>query len=84
MTLYWINVPPGWRCEIKTSDGRIQPWDGSRPIGETCRFRVWHPSQRDTNDEWLTPGEFLGVSLADAAEDVAFWAKQGASLKKGR
>jgi hypothetical protein len=84
VTLYWIDVPPGWRCEIKLSTGEVRPWDGANPIAETCRFRVWHPSRRDSDEPWMTPGDFLGVSLKEAAEDVAFWAKQGTNIKKGR
>jgi hypothetical protein len=70
--LCWIDVPDGWRCEIKTSDGVVRPWDRDRPIASTCKFRAWDPRRpRDpADDPWMLPGEYDGPTTAEHRADV--------------
>lgn len=71
--LCWIDVPPGWRCEIKTSDGAVRPWTPDKPIAPTCKFRAWNPkAPRDPdNDPWMLPGDYSGPTTTELRDDVA-------------
>jgi hypothetical protein len=72
-TLCWIDIPDGWRCEIMTSAGEVKPWDPSKPIGPTCRYRAWDQQSKRyrEDDPWLLPGEYEGATLAEWREAVA-------------
>lgn len=73
--LCWIDVPPDWRCEIKTSDGVVRPWNQDRPIASTCKFRAWDPRRpRDhVNDPWMVPGDYAGPTTTEVRE----WSESG-------
>ena len=76
--LCWIDAPAGWRCEIKTSDGVVRPWDAAKPIAATCRYRAWDPRRpRDPeSDPWMLPGDYSGPTTAGHRTDAAMAAAE--------
>jgi hypothetical protein len=75
-TLCWIDIPDGWKCEIKSSLGDVRPWTPDRPIAPTYRFRAWNPRMpRDpVNDPWLLPGDYdEGTITTETARKETEW-----------
>lgn len=77
-TLCWIDaeLPEGWVCEIRGSDGRVRRWNPDRPVGPNVQYRVFDPDrphgERDVG--WRRTGDYLdGSVVASVAKaDVEF------------